>query len=307
MSTGVYSAPNLRIWKRGKDVAPHKPLLLLILAARAANGEPNRLAFKDVSDKLTQLLKEFGPGRKTHHPEHPFWHLQGDMFWKVQTEGGFPPLKSGASPSKGNLIKYKATGSLDDDLWQSLSTNAAERAEFISSLLHEYWPETLHPALRDAIGLEEAGLIQRVSRKRDPQFRDAVLMAYRWECAVCGFDARLGGNPLGLQAAHLRWHAYQGPDEIANGLALCAFHHLALDSGAIGISRELTLLVSAELSGSRGLEELIYPFEGKPLRQPQPGMPRLAEAHIDWHARQVFKSPARYTLPSSAGAKRAAE
>ena len=52
---------------------------------------------------------------------------------------------------------------------------------------------------------------------------------------------------MGLEAAHIRWFAYGGPDEADNGLALCSFHHHALDRGGITISPELRVLVSQHI------------------------------------------------------------
>jgi putative restriction endonuclease len=66
-----------------------------------------------------------------------------------------------------------------------------------------------------------------------------VLRAYAYQCAVCGFDGGLGRNPVGTEAAHVRWHSQDGPDEVANGLALCALHHVLLDLGVLGLTPEL--------------------------------------------------------------------
>ena len=37
---------------------------------------------------------------------------------------------------------------------------------------------------------------------------------------------------FGLEAAHITWHAGDGPDLVPNGLVLCTLHHKALDRGA---------------------------------------------------------------------------
>ena len=74
----------INVWSRGSERAPHKPLLVLYALAQLALGEPRAIAFRDVATKLRDLLKEFGPSRKSYHPEHPFWWLQTDGLWVVE-------------------------------------------------------------------------------------------------------------------------------------------------------------------------------------------------------------------------------
>lgn len=52
---------------------------------------------------------------------------------------------------------------------------------------------------------------------------------------MCGFDGALGHYPVAIEAAHVRWHSQQGPDEMANALALCALHHALFDLGVLGV------------------------------------------------------------------------
>ena len=46
-----------------------------------------------------------------------------------------------------------------------------------------------------------------------------VLTAYEYRCTVCGFDVRLAGVSVALDAAHIRWVQAAGPDEETYGLA----------------------------------------------------------------------------------------
>lgn len=60
---------------------------------------------------------------------------------------------------------------------------------------------------------------------RDSRFSANVLRAYEARCAACGFDKGL------VEAAHIYPAAAPGsPDEVWNGLALCANHHRLFDS-----------------------------------------------------------------------------
>ena len=65
---------------------------------------------------------------------------------------------------------------------------------------------------------------------RSPQFRHDVLSAYDNRCAMCRVQLEL------IEAAHLVPHSHpKGLDIVGNGVALCALHHKALDSGLVFI------------------------------------------------------------------------
>jgi len=198
--------------------------------------------------------------------------------------------------TKQTLLAQDAVGAVPQHLWEALQHSAALRAELTQQLLDEFWPPTMHDAIRQAIGLpgvvtHTVGAVLRGIRT--PRFRDEVLRAYERRCAICGYDGRLGDTPLGLEAAHIKWYAWHGPDQVDNGLALCAFHHIALDAGALGLSDELHILVSCDVNGQTMLEEFIHRFAGQRLRLPQPSYPPPARSYIAWHRKEVFRAPSR--------------
>jgi len=281
----------LNVWKQGDERAPHKPLLLLMELARIQRGDSSRVSFREIEKPLKQLLIDFGPQRQSYHPELPFWHLQSDGLWKVEAEGELLKRGETKSPRKTELIEKKASGEFPSEVEQTLRNNPALVQELSLSLLRGHFPESLHEPILEAVGLNLATPTSRIPR--DPSFRREVIRAYEHRCAVCGYDVKLGGGDLGLEAAHIRWHQAQGPDVVQNGLALCSIHHLALDRGAIGLSEERTILVSADVHGSTGVEELLVAFTGKPLRKPSAAHLRPEIDHIRWHTHEVFRGPAR--------------
>ena len=82
---GLFS--KLRIWTNGEQRAPHKPLLILYVLGSLLRGEVVPISYKEVDQDLRKLLQEFGPRRKTFHPELPFWHLQSDGIWNLIENG----------------------------------------------------------------------------------------------------------------------------------------------------------------------------------------------------------------------------
>ena len=74
---------DLNTWRQGDQRAPHKPLLVLYALGRWQQSKAE-VTFKEAEPELTALLREFGPPRKSDHPEQPFWRLQRDGVWTVQ-------------------------------------------------------------------------------------------------------------------------------------------------------------------------------------------------------------------------------
>lgn len=260
----------IRRWARGGERAPHKPLLLLYVLGRLQRTGSSVTRYVDAEDDLAGL-------------------------WTVRANGDDP----GASPTR--LRSTNAVGQLSSELERALVDDPGLVALIAHSLLDTNFPESLHDDLCRAAGLdiealEIAAVRNRVEqlRRRDPQFRERILVAYEYRCAVCGYDGRLDTDVVGLDAAHVRWWAFDGPDTVDNGLCLCSFHHKLLDRGVLGMTMEHEIAVSSHFVGrGRAAEDLVLRFVGQPLLEPQRGQPAPADDHVGWHAEQVFRGPAR--------------
>lgn len=159
-------------------------------------------------------------------------------------------------------------------------------------VLGEYFSPTLHEGIAAAAGLVlGARRVDRTELERDSRFRDLVLDAYGARCAICGFDARVGGTALGLEAAHARWHCSSGPSILANGVCLCALHHVALDQGALGISTDRRVMISGALGGGPATDAALRRWNGHPVEEPRRGESVAAE-FVAWHAEHRFRAPA---------------
>ena len=136
--------------------------------------------------------------------------------------------------------------------------------------------------------------------ERDARFRQSVMGAYEYQCAVSGFAAegvRPGRITRLLEAAHVRPVAERGPDEVTNGLALTPTLHKLFDEGLFTLTYDgaaLRVMTSPRLDTS-----MIRSPDGQfsmPLRD---GLlvrtPVVAEyaPHPDalrFHERHIFKS-----------------
>ncbi len=76
----------MNIWKKGDERAPHKPLLILYTLGLLQTKGKSQFSYEEVREGLKTLLEEFGPPRKTHHPEQPFVRLAKDSIWKLNRE-----------------------------------------------------------------------------------------------------------------------------------------------------------------------------------------------------------------------------
>lgn len=110
--------------------------------------------------------------------------------------------------------------------------------------------------------------IQQIRKVRDQLFRQQVLRAYNYECAICGFNMRHDNASVGLEAPHIKWKQSGGPSEIPSGLALCAIHHKEFEEGSIGLDGSMRVLVSEAVNGNGNgiVGRLFWDFAGSKLR-----------------------------------------
>lgn len=278
---------NLSIWKKHGQRAPHKPLLLLHALARLQQNQ-SVLPYEETRAKLKKLLFEFGPPRKSYHPEQPFVRLATDGIWELNVE------VDKRQPFDKQLLTHHATGGFRPDVLVLLKDNQRLVLEIADQLLHDHFPETVHQEIAEEVGLQLDVTLAAARRKRDPEFRNRILKAYEYSCAICGFNVRLGHQLVAIDAAHIQWHQAGGPDSEDNGIALCALHHKLFDRGVFTITEDRQMLVAEEANGTQGLEDWLMKFHGKQVRSPIRPAYRPKVSFMEWHRREVFRGPARY-------------
>lgn len=281
----------INVWKRGDTRAPHKPLLLLLALGRCAVGKDRRIPFSQVEVDLGRLLREFGRPSSKVAPQYPFWRLQNDGLWVVDSDHPMQSRKGKDDPKVTELRRANARGAFPEPIHDLLRRDPALVHEVAQAVLEEHFPESLWDELLSAVGLERRTGVDR--RQRSADFRLEVLRAYQRRCAVCGFDLRVGDVLVGLEAAHIRWHCYQGPDEVSNGLSLCALHHKLFDKGAFTLGASLELVASQDLAGDEeALDRWVLRHHGAPIRPPQQDAYLPQPEYLAWHRREVFREPA---------------
>ncbi len=137
---------------------------------------------------------------------------------------------------------------------------------------------------------------------RSAGFRDTVLTAYRYRCAITGLTGgRLPASRLAgaLEVAHIRPVAESGPDELGNGLVLTPTLHRLFDAGfftlrtkgdQVTIRRSRSLDDGMLINRERGT--CIRLETGMPLLLPDSVSMRPRDDFLKFHQKNVFESAA---------------
>ena len=195
-----------------------------------------------------------------------------------------------------DLREHGIRGGLSQDVLSVLERNPSLAWRVVQGLLNEYFPPSLHEDVLMDVGLAgKVGLVDLTGTKsrhegRDRSFREVVLRAYESRCALCELDVRVDEQPIGLEAAHIKWHSAGGPAQVANGMALCVLHHKFFDSGLFTVSSDLTVLVGG-LAVGESVEESLNKYRGLVLPVfPDRPDERPASKYLEWHTRAVFRA-----------------
>ena len=272
--------------------APHKPLLVLYAIGKLLRDEDRLISYTDdIEENLENLLREFGPRRDRNNPHYPFWRLQNDGIWEV-TNADRIRLTDSGDPYITYLRNYNVSGGFNETVFDQLQNDSELVFEVIHKLLEKHFPPSIHEDILQAANIELP--LQAFDTKTHvSNFRKDVLRAYEYKCAICGFDVKLGASPIALEASHIKWKSYGGPNEAVNGLALCVMHHKLFDRGAFTLSRQWQVLVSDEAHGSVGLQEWLKDFHGQTINLPQRQTYYPEMDYIGWHVREVFQGDYR--------------
>lgn len=280
---------NINTWKSKGTRAPHKPLLILLALGEIQRGNPGFLPFTTIEPKLKDLLINFGPYRKSIYPNFPFTKLANDGLWQLNEPA---LIDTSQDYSSKFLREHQVAGKFPEYVVTQLNRNPELLRTIAETILEQNFPETLHQDILDAVGLDltiaPVSQVVKPAKKRDPLFRESILKAYEYQCAVCGFSVRLRHQLLALEAAHIMWHQAGGPDVEVNGLALCSTHHKLFDMGAFTVTAELKMLVSDEVNGT-GAQDWILQHNGKIIKPPQKKAFYPNPEYTTWHVNEVFK------------------
>jgi putative restriction endonuclease len=225
----LHSLTKLKQHQQDGHRSPHKPLLMLLALGRLAMSDSSAVPWSVAEHALAGLIAEFGQPSRTGRAQsaaYPFTRLRSDGIWELNAD---VPMDKITPLSERNV-----TGRLTSPIESALRANPALLLEAARILVTSNFPDTVAPDVLEAVGLDPHSVLSAVitpgeskheagatERRRDPGWRAAVLDAWDRQCAFCGYDGQLGGASIGIDAAHVRWWAFDGPNTLDNGLALC--------------------------------------------------------------------------------------
>ena len=240
------------------------------------------------------MIAEFGPPSTTSKAQsaaYPFTRLRADRVWVLDQNVPMDLV--------GRLARRRVTGQLEAPVESALLARPALIGSVARDLVLSNFPATVAPDVLQAVGLDPARC--SVPTTFSPQPEACLVSAHvtpggelpcyksgTGSARFCGYDGQVTGASVGIEAAHVRWFAFDGPDALDNGPALCALHHKLFDLGALGLSLGLQVMVSAKFSARTPVGRAACDLHGHQLA-PRPGTAMPAAAHITWHTRQVFK------------------
>ncbi|QHC23429.1 phosphorothioated DNA-binding restriction endonuclease [Streptomyces sp. GS7] len=278
---------------------PHKPLLLLWLCGRYSTTGSSAVTYAEAEEQVSRLINDFGPpvvsaAAQRQRAAMPFVHLERTL-WDLKDGEGHPIGPD--APERGKWLRDRgAHGQLHPEV-ELLLSDPGTLISAVRLLLDQHFTPSLEALICSGAGLDLAGLEEsahpvvppKPKRPRRSGFAEEVLRAYAFACAMCGYDGALARNPVGLEAAHVRWHSQDGPDDVSNALALCALHHALFDLGVLGLTADLRIRVSGLYVARNKAGLAIDALAGHPLAAPRPGKPPVDLTFVTWHDRQVFK------------------
>ena len=272
-----------RQWKRGNQRAPHKPLLFLLALGQWQQGI-KEVPWSKAQPVLTGLLNRFGVPAKKQTPENPWARLLTDGLWQLNPE----PQKINGNYSSRMLIETNSIGQLSQAVQNHLLERPEDLVKWAYEILEDQFPPSQHNDILTSCGISTYDTVMLTKRKRNPSFAAEVLRNYGSRCALCGFHLQLDQQVVGLEAAHIQWHAFDGPDTVDNGLALCSLHHKLFDYGAFGLSDELSVVVSRKINGSSVSE--IAKYQGAEIHRHPIDFVNPHLEFVRWQRAEVLKT-----------------
>lgn len=266
-------------------------------------------------EEITALLYEprRGEGRTSYVgwatlTRPPFPDPNQPKWWKVQYSDAVRPFPQVVPRMVGN----RALESWLNDVpiarhgvtLQGRSVRALALDDFLKIVAHAgLVPETVAAELLVEARYERRRVESVISRlARDGSFRERILYAYDYRCALTGFGYRdvkayVGGDLV--EAAHLRpvGDDHAGDDSTRNGIAFTPTVHRLFDAGLFTLHYTfsgLTVETSPTLGhlelGTPGTGSAIVLSSGQSLRLPREESKWPSPDFIAYHNSHVFKS-----------------
>jgi putative restriction endonuclease len=292
--------------------APHKPLLLLAVLDRFAEGrmEENRIVLTPgLSDLFTAYWQKAMPSDRRPDIAMPFYHLSSEGFWHLIPREGHEDVVEHKRLRSIRLVHKHTEGArLDDELY-ALCRTLEMREALRRTLIETYFADDAHVRLETQGRVNEAayayslGLLDQARSAgggtveepaepaaRDQGFRRAVVEAYGHRCALSGLSVRTVDGLTGIDAAHIVPWSLTRNDDPRNGLALTKLCHWVFEQGLVTVTPTYEIRVSPELAAPYNTPGYLATLDGRRILLPEDERLRPDPDYLAWHVEERFRA-----------------
>jgi putative restriction endonuclease len=277
---------------RSQGLAPHKPLLLLVILEMIEQGDLASPLLK-LTPELAFRFSQFGTvvaHRRTQRMDIrlPFFHLSSDGLWSAFTKEGSEAL----DPKSTKYVQI-------DSEFFSLAQTADFRSQARLVLIRKYFEPAEQVALASLVNVPIEELSTELiavkegdasyQTGRDVRFRLDIVAAYGYTCALTGYRVTTIGGSSIIDAAHIHQFSESRNNDPKNGIALCKNAHWMFDQGLWSLDDDYRVLVACEAfdedsPGQRSLRD----FEGLQVSLPSNKNLWPDPQHLAWHREHKF-------------------
>lgn len=279
---------------RSKGVAPHKPLLLLVILDMAKSGLLNGDEIKLTPDLAFRFSVYWSivAHRRPQPPDVrlPFHHLRSSKLWTTHKHDGTD------SPHRDSTFSIR----LSDDLIEALQSEDFRQAAGYT-LISNYFENNEQVALYELAGLSppldvtsideiaQQAKLEARAEGRTARFRVDVVAAYCHTCALTGYRiTTITGHSI-VDAAHIHQFARSRNDDPKNGLALCKNAHWLFDIGLWSVDDNYRVIVANDAFDEEcPMQYSIKSMAGRELILPRDNRLWPDTSNLAWHRKQRF-------------------
>ena len=286
---------NLRVDRKNGNIAPHKPLLLLVLAELAEQGNLHDPLLRLTGELVFRFLAFWTvvAERRSQRPEItlPFYHLHSDALWEPLDETGKPTLE-----------RRRAVAAKLDEGFLACLNDPRFRESMRRVLIARYFVDGgERAALYSLVGLPvppddlvkaDARLFAVArERGREARFRLTVVPAYNYTCALTGYRLTTVGSGSIVDAAHIHQFSDSRNNHPQNGIALCKNAHWLFDQGLWSLTDDYEVIVAFARFDEAGPDAfLLRRSSGKQIALPAIRSYWPDRNHLAWHRKHKFQT-----------------
>lgn len=277
---------------RSQGLAPHKPLLLLVVLEMIENGDLQSPILK-LTPELAFRFSQFGSivaHRRTQRMDIrlPFYHLSSDGVWSALTKDGTASF----DPKATKFVQIS-------DTFYALAQSAGFRSMARAVLIRSYFDSAEQVALASLVNLSIADLADTNSTAResessyqsgrDVRFRLDIVAAYNYTCALTGYRVTTIDGASIIDAAHIHQFSESRNNDPNNGIALCKNAHWMFDQGLWSLDDDYRVIVAHSAFDEDTREQKsLRDFHGQRIELPSNAKLWPDTQHLAWHREYKF-------------------